>query len=100
MTGSLMDPPSNDPLRQAIRLGGVETERANKLFPDDEREAVYELLRRAKEFPDLRKALLFMCAHNLINGERMPTERRRQANKKCVFGFPRKTCDSEDRGER
>ena len=72
MTGSLMDPPSNDPLRQAIRLGGVETERANKLFPDDESEAVYELLRRAKELPDLRKALLFMYAHNLINGERMP----------------------------
>jgi hypothetical protein len=61
-----------DPLRQAIRLAAVETGRANKLFPDDEREAVYELLRRAKELPDLRKALLFVCAWNLIRGERMP----------------------------
>jgi hypothetical protein len=67
-----MDPPFNCPLSQAIRLGAIETERANKLFPDDEREAVYELLRRAKELPDLRKALLFVCVRNLIVGERMP----------------------------
>jgi len=60
------------PLQRAIRLAAVETERANKLFPDDEREAVYELLRRAKELPDLRKALLFVCASNLIRGEQMP----------------------------
>lgn len=63
---------SLDPLRQGIRLGAVETERANKLFPDDEREAVYELMRRAKELPDLRKALVIICAKNLIDGERMP----------------------------
>jgi hypothetical protein len=61
-----------DPLRQAITLT-VETERANRLFPQDEREAVYELLRRAKELSNLRRALLFVCAYNLIvHGEQMP----------------------------
>lgn len=62
----------NDPLRQAIRLAAAETERANKLFPDDERAAVEELVRRSKELPDLRKAMTFMCANNLIEGEQMP----------------------------
>src|SRR5260370_14450629 len=62
-----------DPLRQAVRLGAVETERANRLFPQDQREAVYELLRRAKEFPELSKALLWQCAYALIvHGEQMP----------------------------
>jgi hypothetical protein len=62
-----------DPLRQAIKLGAVETERANGLFPHNDREAVYELLRRAKVLPDLRKALLIVCALNLIiHGEKMP----------------------------
>jgi hypothetical protein len=61
------------PLRQAIKLGDIETERANRLFPQDEREAVYELLRRAKEIPDLRKALLWQCAYALIvHGDQMP----------------------------
>jgi hypothetical protein len=55
-----------DPLRQGIKLGAVETERANRLFPRDEREAVCELLRRAKELPGLRKALLFQCAYAII----------------------------------
>jgi hypothetical protein len=61
------------PLRQAIKLGAVETERANRLFPNEEREAVFELLRRAKELPDLRKALLWQCAYALIvHGAQMP----------------------------
>jgi hypothetical protein len=62
-----------DPLRQAVRLAAAETERANKLFPD-EREAVYELLRRSKELPDLRKALLLMCVKNLIEREKFPSD--------------------------
>lgn len=62
-----------DPLRQAIQLGAVETERANRLFPDDEREAVFELLRRSKELPDLRKVLAWHCAYALIvHGAQMP----------------------------
>ena len=62
-----------DPLRQAIHLASAETERANKLF-SDEREAVYELLRRSKELPDLRKALVCLCAKNLIEGEKFPSD--------------------------
>jgi hypothetical protein len=61
-----------DPLRQGIKLGAVETERANRLFPQDEREAVYELLRRAKELPELRKALLWQCAYAfIVHGDQM-----------------------------
>jgi hypothetical protein len=61
-----------DPLRQAISLAALETERANKLFPEDEQGAVSELLRRANELPDLRRAMLFLCALNLVRGEQMP----------------------------
>jgi hypothetical protein len=61
-----------DPLRQAISLAALETERANKLFPEDEQDAVSELLRRANELPDLKRAMLFLCALNLVRGEQMP----------------------------
>jgi hypothetical protein len=61
-----------DPLREAIKLAAAETERANRLFPENERHAVSELLRRANELPDLRKAMLFLCAWNLIRGEQVP----------------------------
>ena len=32
-----------DPLRQAIQLAALELERANKMFPEDERQAINEL---------------------------------------------------------
>ena len=59
----------SDPLLAAIRLAKAETDRANKLFPDDQPGALNELLQRADELPDLRKALLFVGAWNVIRGE-------------------------------
>jgi hypothetical protein len=53
-------------IRHAMQLIGIEVERANSLFPNDESEAVCELLRRSHENPDLKKGMLFMCALNVI----------------------------------
>jgi hypothetical protein len=62
-----------NPLRQGLKLAALETERANTLFPQDELEAVCELVRRSKEIPDLRKALLWQCAYAIIvHGAQMP----------------------------
>jgi hypothetical protein len=49
-----------------MQLIGIEVERANSLFPNDESEAVCKLLRRSHENPDLKKGMLFMCALNVI----------------------------------
>jgi hypothetical protein len=57
---------SDPEIRHAMQLIGIEVERANSLFPNDESEAVCELLRRSHENPDLKKGMLFMCALNVI----------------------------------
>jgi hypothetical protein len=57
---------SDSEIRHAMQLIGIEVERANSLFPNDESEAVCELLRRSHENPDLKKGMLFMCALNVI----------------------------------
>jgi hypothetical protein len=41
-------------------------QRQNPAIPNDESEAVCELLRRSHENPDLKKGMLFMCALNVI----------------------------------
>jgi hypothetical protein len=41
-------------VRHAMQLIGIEVERANSLFPNDESEAVCELLRRSHENPEKR----------------------------------------------
>ena len=55
---------SDPEIRHAMQLIGIEVERANS--PNDESEAVCELLRRSHENPDLKKGMLFMCALNVI----------------------------------
>jgi hypothetical protein len=57
---------SDPEIRHAMQLIGIEVERANSLFPNDESEAVCELLRRSHENPDLKNGMLFMCALNVI----------------------------------
>jgi hypothetical protein len=59
-----------DALHDAMQLIGAEAERANKLFPNDEAEAVCELLRRSHELPDLKKGMLAMCAVKVIESAR------------------------------
>jgi hypothetical protein len=49
---------SDSEIRHAMQLIGIEVERANSLFPNDESEAVCELLRRSHENPDLKKGML------------------------------------------
>lgn len=56
----------SEALHGAMQLIGAEAERANKLFPDDEAEAVCELLRRSHKLPDLKKGMLVMCAVKVI----------------------------------
>jgi hypothetical protein len=53
-------------IHHAMQLIGIEVERANRLFPNDESEAVCELLRRSHKTPDLKKGMLLMCALNVI----------------------------------
>jgi hypothetical protein len=62
----------SDALSDAIRLIGVEVERANRLFPDNEAEAICELLRRSNQLPDLKREMLVMCATNVIDAARRP----------------------------
>jgi hypothetical protein len=62
----------SDALHDAMQLIGTEVERANKLFPDDEAEAICELLRRCHKLPDLKKGMLVMCAANVIGPARRP----------------------------
>jgi hypothetical protein len=50
---------SDPEIRHAMQLIGIEVERANSLFPNDESEAVCELLRRSHENPDLKKGNAF-----------------------------------------
>jgi hypothetical protein len=57
---------SDPEIRHAMQLIGIEVGRANSLFPNDESEAVCELLRRSHENPDLKNGMLFMCALNVI----------------------------------
>jgi hypothetical protein len=52
---------SDPEIRHAMQLIGIEVERANSLFPNDESEAVCKLLRRSHENPDLKKEC-FLCA--------------------------------------
>ena len=52
---------SDPEIRHAMQLIGIEVERANSLFPNDESEAVCELLRRSHENADLKKEC-FLCA--------------------------------------
>ena len=59
----------SDALHDAMQLIGAETERANKLFPDDEAEAVCELLRRSHKLSDLKKGMLVMCAVKVIEAQ-------------------------------
>jgi hypothetical protein len=49
---------SDPEIRHAMQLIGIEVERANSLFPNDESEAVCELLRRSHENPDLKRVWL------------------------------------------
>ena len=60
----------SDPLLDAMQLIGAEAERAHKLFPDDEAEAVCELLRRSHKLPELKKGMLVMCAVKVIETAR------------------------------
>jgi hypothetical protein len=46
------------PLDDAQRMLRVEVERAIALFPNDECEAICELLRRSHSIPDLKRVLL------------------------------------------
>ena len=55
---------SDPEIRHAMQLISIEVERANS--PNDESEAVWELLRRSHEDPDLKKGMLFMCALSVI----------------------------------
>jgi hypothetical protein len=57
---------SDPEIHHAMQLIEIEVERANGLCPDDEVEAVCELLRRSHENPDLKKGMLFICALNVI----------------------------------
>ena len=66
----------SDALSDAIRLIGVEVERANRLFPDNEAEAICELLRRSHQLPDLKRGMLVMCATNVIDAARRPNAAR------------------------
>ena len=50
---------SDPEIRHAMQLIGIEVGRANSLFPNDESEAVCELLRRSHENPDLKNGMLF-----------------------------------------
>lgn len=59
------------PLIEAMHLLRDESERANKLF-SDQKEATLELLRRSKEIPNLKKALVWRSAWNLISGDHIP----------------------------
>ena len=54
---------SDPEIRHAMQLIGIEAERANGLFPNDESQAVCKLLGRSHE---LKKGMLFMCALNVI----------------------------------
>lgn len=63
---------SDAEIHHAMQLIGIEAERANALFPDDEAEAVCELLRRSHQLADLKKGMLLMCAVNVIGVGRRP----------------------------
>jgi hypothetical protein len=60
----------SDPLLDAMQIIRAEVQRANKLFPDDETEAICELLRRSHQLPDVKRAMLVICAAKLIEAER------------------------------
>jgi len=66
-----------DELGEAIELLRIEAERANKLFPDDETEAVCELLRRSHQIPNLKKGMLVVCATKIIETARAPNGENR-----------------------
>jgi hypothetical protein len=66
-----------DELGEAIELLRIEAERANNLFPDDEAEAICELLRRSHQIPNLKKGMLVVCAAKVIETARDPNGENR-----------------------
>jgi hypothetical protein len=51
-------PAAFGPLDDAQRMLRAEVERATALFPNDECEAICELMRRSHSIPDLKRVLL------------------------------------------
>jgi hypothetical protein len=65
----MQDNPS-DPFLDAMQIVRAEVKRAVQLFPSDETEAICELLRRSHQLPDVKRAMLVICAFKLIDAER------------------------------
>jgi hypothetical protein len=55
-------PESFGPLGEAQQLLRTEVQRAISLFPEDESEAICEILRRSQSVPDLKRVLLIQAA--------------------------------------
>jgi hypothetical protein len=55
-----------NPLDDAHRLLKKEAERAIAMFPDDEAEAISEVLRRSHSIPDLKRVLLIHGAYGAV----------------------------------
>jgi hypothetical protein len=55
-------PGSFGPLEEAQQLLRAEAQRAISLFPNDESEAICEVLRRSHSIPDLKRVLLLQAA--------------------------------------